>query len=71
MAFCCFPVAKSCPTLCDPTDGSSPGLPVPHCLIEFPQIHVHLIGDTIQPFHFLPPSSPFDLNLSQHQGLSQ
>ena len=28
-----------------------PGLPVPHCLLEFAQIHVHCIGDAIQPSH--------------------
>ena len=27
---CCFPVAQSCPTLCDPTDCRTPGLPVHH-----------------------------------------
>ena len=26
---CCCSVAKSCPTLCDPMDCSTPGLPVP------------------------------------------
>jgi len=28
----CFSVAKSCPTLCDPMDCSTPGFPVPHLL---------------------------------------
>ena len=32
---CCFPVAKLCPTLCDPVDGSMPGFPVLHHLPEF------------------------------------
>ena len=33
--FCyCFSVAKSCPTLCDPLDYSTPGSPVLHCLPE-------------------------------------
>ena len=27
---CCCLVAKSCPTLCNPMDCSTPGLPVPH-----------------------------------------
>ena len=28
-------VAQSCPTLCDPMDYSTPGLPVHHQLLEF------------------------------------
>ena len=31
--------------LCDPMDGSTPGLPVPYCLLELAQFHVHWIGD--------------------------
>ena len=39
---CCFySVSKSCPTLCNPMDCGTPGLPVPHCLSEFAQVHVH------------------------------
>ena len=34
-------VAQSCPTLCDPTDYSTPDLPVHHQLPEFTQTHVH------------------------------
>ena len=60
-------VAQLCPTLCDPMDCSTPGLPVPHHLPEFAQVHVHCIGDDIQPSHPLTPSSSA-LNLSQHQG---
>ena len=62
-------VAQSCPTLCDPMNCSTPGLPVHHQLLEFTQTHVHWVGDAIQPSH--PPSSPSPpaLNLSQHQGL--
>ena len=51
---------------CNPTDGSIPGLPVPHHLPEFAQ--VPCIGDDIQLSHPLVPSSPA-LNLSQHQRL--
>ena len=36
----CF-VAKLCPTLCDPTDRSTPGFPVLHCLLAFAQTHAH------------------------------
>ena len=64
-------VARSCPTRCDPTNRSMPGLPVHHQLPEFTQNHVHQVGDAIQPSH--PLSSPFPPapNPSQHQGLFQ
>ena len=42
----------SCVQLCDLMDCSMPGFPVLHGLPEFAQIHVHWIGDTIQPFYF-------------------
>ena len=45
------------------------GLPVHHQLPEFTQIHVHWVGDAIQPSHPLSSPSPPPLNLSQHQGL--
>ena len=44
-------VTQSCPTLCDPMNRSTPGLPVHHQLSEFTQTHVHRVGDTIQPSH--------------------
>ena len=60
-------VAQSCPTLCDPMNRSTPGLPVHHQLMEFTQNHVHRVGDAIQPSHPLSsPSSPAR-NPSQHQ----
>ena len=34
-------VAQLCPTLCEPMNCSTPGLPVHHQLLEFTQIHVH------------------------------
>ena len=40
-------VAQSCPTLCDPMNHSTPGLPVHHQLPEFTQTHVHRVGDAI------------------------
>ena len=40
-------VAKSCPTLCDPMDCSTPGFSVLHYLPEFAHIHVHWVGDAI------------------------
>ena len=51
-------VTKSCPTLSDPMDCSRPNLfhsSVLHYLLEFAQIHVHWVGDTIQPSHSLLP----------------
>ena len=51
-------VAQSCPTLCDPMNRSTPGLPVHHQLLEFTQTHVHRVGDAIQPPHFLLSPSP-------------
>ena len=62
-------VTQSCPTLCNPMNRSTPGLPVHYQLLEFTQTHVHWVGDAIQPSH--PLSSPFPpaLNLSRHQGL--
>ena len=62
-------VAQSCPTLCDPMNRCTPGLPVHHQLPEFIQTHVHWVVDTIQPSHPLSSPSPPALNLSQHQGL--
>ena len=55
-------------TLCDPTNRRTPGLPVHHQLLEFTQMHVHWVGDAIQPAHPLSSSSP-TFNLSQNQGL--
>ena len=34
-------VTQLCPTLCDPMNCSTPGLPVHHQLPEFTQTHVH------------------------------
>ena len=62
-------VAQPCPTLCDPMDCSTPGFPVDHQLLELAQIHVHEVGDAIQPSHTLSSPSPPALSLSQHQGL--
>ena len=64
-------VTESCPTLCNPMDCSTPGLPVHHQLPEFTQAHVHWVGDAIQPSHPLSSPSPPSFNLSQHQGLFQ
>ena len=65
------PFAQSCPTLCDPMNRSTPGLPIHHQLPEFTQTHVHRVSDAIQPSHprsSPPPPAP---NPSQHQTLFQ
>ena len=51
-------VAQSCPTLCDPMNRSTPGLPVHHQLPEFTQTHIHRVSDAIQPSHPLSSPSP-------------
>ena len=61
-------VAQSCPTLCDPMNRSTPGLPIHHQPPEFTQTYAHRVSDAIQPSHpLLSPSAP---NPSKHQGLS-
>ena len=50
-------VAQSCPTLCDPMNCSTPGLPVHHQFLEPTQIHVHRVGDVIQPSYPVVPFS--------------
>ena len=64
-------VARSYPTLCNPTNRSTPGLPVHHQLLEFTQTHVHRVSDAILlagcfpnltalgPFSLLPSFLPF------------
>ena len=64
-------VAQSCPTLCDPMNRSTPGLHVPHQLLEFTQTHVHRVSDAIQPSHPLLSPLPPAPNPSQHQSLFQ
>ena len=64
-------VAQSCPTLCDPMNHSTPGLPVHHQLPKFTQTHIHRVGDAIQPSHPLSSPSPPAPNPSQHQSLFQ
>ena len=60
-------VAQSCPTLCDPMNRSTPGLPVHHQLPEFTQTHIHRVSDAIQPSHPLSSPSPPAPNPSQHR----
>ena len=64
-------VAQLCPTLCDPMNCSTPGLPVHHQFLEFSETHVHQVSDAIQPSHPLSCPSPLAPNPSQHQSLFQ
>ena len=67
---CCCSVAKSCLTLCDPTDCSTPVFSFHHYPPKFVQTLVHWVSDSIQPSH--PLSLPsLALNFSQNQGLFQ
>ena len=68
--FCEFSsLIQSCPTLYNPMNCSTPGLPVHHQLPEFTKTRVHWVDDAIKPSHPLSSPSPPALNLSQHQGL--
>ena len=57
-------VMQACPTLCDPMNRSTPGLPVHHHLPDFTQTHVHRVRGAIshlildRPLLLLPPISP-------------
>ena len=63
---CCWSVAQSYPTLCDPLDCSTPGSPVLHYLLELAQTHVHwirwwchlTISCSVAPFFSCPQSFP-------------
>ena len=60
---CCCSVAQLCTILCNPVDCSTPGLPVPHHLPEFAQVHVHqwccpAISSSDTLFSFCPQSFP-------------
>ena len=64
-------VPQSCPTLCDPMNHSTQGLPVHHQLPEVTQTHIHRVSDAIQTSHPLSSPSPPAPNPSQHQSLFQ
>ena len=64
-------VTQSCPTLFDPMNCSTPGLPVHQQLLEFTQTHVHRVSDAIQSSHPLSSPSPPAPSPSQHQSLFQ
>jgi len=62
-------VAQSSPTLCNPMDCSTPGLPVHQQLPEVTQNNVRWVSDAIQQSHPLSSPSPHAFSPSQHQGL--
>ena len=66
-------VAQLCPTLCNPMNRSTPGLPVHRQLPEFTQTHVHRVGDAIQPISssVVPFSCPQSLPASESFPMSQ
>ena len=64
-------ITQLCPTLSDPMNRSTPGLPVHHQLPEFTKTHVHRVSDAIQPSHPLSSPSSSAPNPSQHQILFQ
>ena len=69
---CCCLVAELCPTFLLWLHELQPArLPCPSVSPRVCTTHVHWVGDAIQPSHPLLPASAPDLNLSQHQGLSQ
>ena len=68
LLFCCS-FAQWCPTFCDLMDYSTSGIPVLHHHPQLAQIHVHWLGDAIQPSHPLSSPSPPTFNLVQHPGL--
>ena len=69
--FYCCSAATSCPTLWPTPWTAAHQASLSFTISQFAQTHVHWVGDIIQPSHPLLPSSPFDVNLSQHQGLFQ
>ena len=46
-------VAQSCPTLCDPMNCSTPGLPVHHQLPEFTQTKITSIESVMPSSHLI------------------
>ena len=64
---CCCSVTKSCLTVWDPMNHSTPGLPVHHQLPESTQTHFRWVSDAIQPSHPPLPPSPFALRVFSNE----
>ena len=58
IVYCCYSVAKSCPTLWDPMGCAISGFPIFHYILGCAQTHIHWVSDAIQPSHLLLTSSP-------------
>ena len=56
---CCCSVAKSCPTLCNPMDCSTPGFPVLHYVLEFAPSHAHWVGEVMPSKNISSSVTPF------------
>ena len=65
---CSVQLLKSCPTLCNPMDCSTPGFLAHHHLLELVQTHVYRVCDAIQPSHPLSSPSPPTFNLFPASG---
>ena len=65
LTFTLSSVAQSCPTLGNPMNHSTPGLPVHHHLLELAQTPVHWVGDVTQPSCPLSSPSPSAFSLFQ------
>ena len=66
----CHSVARSCPTLCDLMDCSTPGFPVLRHLPELVQTYLHWVGDAIQPSCPLSSPSPPAVNLLEESRIA-
>ena len=64
-------VTQSCPTLCDPMNRSTPGLPVHHHLPEFTQTQIHWVRDAISSLVVPFSSCPQSLSASDSLPMSQ
>ena len=62
---CVVVQSLSCVRLCYPMNCSTPDSSFLHYLLEFAQIHVHIVSDAIQPSHHSPniKSRPFGADL--------
>ena len=66
----CRAVAQLCPTLATPWTAAHQAS-LSFAASQIALIIILIVDDAIEPSHPLSPSSPFVLNLSQHQDLSQ
>ena len=64
---CCCLVTKSCQTVSNPVNCSSPRFPVLHDFLESAQTYVHWVGNAVQLSHCLFPPSPPGFSLPEHQ----